>query len=198
MAKQTIEIECPEGMKAIFNEKTQKIEFTLIDSKERIHTIGDAFYEVFPAKSITDSIITPLSEIVNNLKLSKFIQLQVVLKALNGPDFQWNLVKGTIWYPWVHFIREDCVSKSRLNNKKVIGRFKYEQAYYVLVSGGSLYGGLTGLGSFDSYNSVGYANTANGLLSCKDKETACYAAEHFGKLIFEAVTTFKIEGIEWL
>lgn len=194
MAKQTIEIECPEGMKAVFNEKTQKIEFVLIDPKEKIRTVEDALYEVFPTKSNFIEII----EIAHSLNLSKFIQLQVVLKALNGPDFKWNLIKGTVWYPLVRFIREDCVSKEMYINEKIIEYFKYEGTLYVLVGGGAYSGGLTGLGTFSSFNGVGHANTSVGLLSCKDKATACYASEHFGKLIFEATTTFKIEDIEWI
>lgn len=197
MAKQTIEIECPEGMKAVFNEKTQKIEFAPIDPKEKIRTVEDALYELFPPKSMTDSIIST-HEIVRNLNLSKFVELQVVLKALNGPDFKWNLIKGTVWYPWVRFIREDYVSREMCINEKIIEYFKYEGALYVLVGGGAFNGGLAGLGGFHSNISVGYANASLGLLSCKDKATACYASEHFGKLIFEATTTFKIKDIEWL
>ena len=197
MAKQTIEIECPEGMKAVFNEKTQKIEFVLIDPKEKIRTVEDALYEVFPPKSITEGTITT-NEIVHNLNLSKFIELQVVFKALNGPDFKWNLIKGTVWYPWVRFIREDYVSKEMSINEKIIEYFKYEGALYVLVGGRAGYSGLAGLGLFDSFYGVGTAYASVGLLSCKDKATACYASEHFGKLIFEATTTFKIKDIEWL
>lgn len=197
MAKQTIEIECPEGMKAVFNEKTQKIEFAFIDPKKAIRTVNDALHEIFPAKSITDKGITE-SEIVNRLNLSKFIQLQVVLKALNGSDFKWNLTKGTVWYPCVRFIREDYISKEKCGNEKIIGHFKYEGVYYVLLGGYAYHGGWAGLGAFHSTNGVGIASANVGLLSCKDKETAYYASEHFGKLIFEATTTFKIENIEWI
>lgn len=191
MAKQTIEIECPEGMKAVFNENTQKIEFAPIDPKEKIRTVEDALYELFPPEST-------LNEIVHNLNLSKFVELQVVLKALNGPDFKWNLTKGTIWYPLVRFIREDCISSKKCSNEKVIRHFKYEGIYYALIGGGAIYGSQVGLGYFDSYAGVGIVNANFGLLSCKDKATAYYISEHFGKLIFEATTTFKIKDIEWL
>lgn len=197
MAKQTIEIECPEGMKAVFNEKTQKIEFVPIDPKEKIRTVEDALNELFPPKSITEGTITT-NEIVHSLNLSKFIELQAVLKALNGPDFKWNLIKGTVWYPWVRFIREDYVSREMCINEKIIEYFKYEGALYVLVGGIAHDSGLTGLGGFFSLGGVGLASAYIGLLSCKDKATACYASEHFGKLIFEATTTFKIKDIEWL
>ena len=193
MAKQVIEIECPDGMKAVW--KDNKVEFVPLNPLELIKDVEDAENVVGDALG-TD--FYDIDDVINDLNLGKFIELQTVLKALNGPDFKWNLIKGTVWYPWVRFIRENKVKDRIYSDEKVIGHFKYEGTRYALVGGCAYYGGAAGLGTFLSSDGVGLAHVAIGFLSCKDEATAHYVSEHFGKLVFEAVTAFKLEGIEWL
>ena len=190
MNTQTIEIDCPDGMKPVYDQKNNKITFVPVDPKEKIQTVEDA------ADALGIDLDDPC-DTVPALNLEKFIELQAVLKAVNG-DHKWSLTERTIWYPWVRFIREDRLSKEKWNDEKVIGHFKYEGTRYALVGGHTHNGGSAGLGFFYSYCGVGYAYAYVGLLSCKDEATARYVSEHFGKLVFEAVTAFKVEDIEWI
>ena len=189
MNTQTIEIDCPDGMKPVYDQKSNKITFVPIDPKEKIQTVEDA------ADALGIDLDDPCSA-VPALNLEKFIELQAVLKAVNG-DYKWSLTEGTIWYPWVLFIRKDRVNNEKWSNEKVIAHFKYKGTRFALVGGNAICG-WAGLGSFGSADGVGHAYSDFGFLSCKDEETARYVSKKFGKLVFEAVTAFKLEDIEWL
>ena len=190
MNTQTIEIDCPDGMKPVYDQKNNKITFVPVDPKEKIQTVEDA------ADALGIDLDDPC-DAVPALNLEKFIELQAVLKAVNG-DHKWSLTEGTIWYPWVRFIREDRVKNEKWSNEEVIAHFKYKGTRFALVGGHAAFGGSAGLGFFYSSYGVGDASAYFSFLSCKDEETARYVSKKFGKLVFEAVTAFKLEDIEWL
>lgn len=128
-------------------------------------------------------------------QLSSLAKLQTVLDALNE-GHKFNLLTGTIWYPWVRFFRMKSVPK----DAEVIGHFRYQGEKFALVGGPAYNGGHAGLGSFLSSIGVGNAGSYVGMLACKSEEIAKYVSTQFGKLVFDACFARHFEGreFEWL
>ena len=124
-----------------------------------------------------------------NRSVNSLAKLQTVLDALNE-GHKFNLLTGTIWYPWVRFFRMKSVPK----DAEVIGHFRYQGEKFAHA------GGSAGLGCFYSDNGVGGAYSIVGMLACKSEEIAKYVSTQFGKLVFDACFArhFKGEEFEWL
>lgn len=179
--KRTIEIECPDGYKPIYNAKTGNVEIVPENIMGRIKTYEDAR--------------DYLGLVSYNRSVSSLAKLQTILDALNEKH-KFNLLTGTVWYPWVRFFRMKSVPK----DAEVIGHFRYQGEKFALVGGGAYNGGGAGLGSFGSYGGVGFACSDVGMLVCKSEEIAKYVSTQFGKLVFDACFArhFKGEEFEWL
>ena len=184
--KRTIEIECPDGYKPIYNAKTGNVEIVPENIMGRIKTYEDA--REYLGYVIKDAVCC-------NKSVNALAKLQTILDALNE-GYKFNLLTGTIWYPWVRFFRMKSVPK----DAEVIGHFRYQGEKFALVGGGAHYGGFAGLGCFYSYLDVGDANSVVGMLACKSEEIAKYVSTQFGKLVFDACFArhFKGEEFEWL
>lgn len=184
--KRTIEIECPDGYKPIYNAKTGNVEIVPENIMGRIKTYEDA----------RDYLGYVVRDAVNyNESVNSLAKLQTILDALNEKH-KFNLLTGTVWYPWVRFFRMKSVPK----DAEVIGHFRYQGEKFALVGGGAVDGGGAGLGFFYSSNGVGYAFSNVGLLACKSEEIAKYVSTQFGKLVFEACFArhFNVGEFEWL
>lgn len=178
--KRTIEIECPDGYKPIYNAKTGNVEIVPENIMGRIKTYEDA----------RDYLGYVVRDAVNyNESVNSLAKLQTILDALNEKH-KFNLLTGTVWYPWVRFFRMKSVPK----DAEVIGHFRYQREKFALV------GGCAGLGFFDSDYGVGSANSNVGMLACKSEEIAKYVSTQFGKLVFDACFARHFEGreFEWL
>ena len=184
--KRTIEIECPDGYKPIYNAKTGNVEIVPENIMGRIKTYEDA--RDYLGYVIRDAV--SYNESVNSLA-----KLQIILNALNEKH-KFNLLTGTVWYPWVRFFRMKSVPK----DAEVIGHFRYQGEKFALVGGHAINGGNAGLGCFTSYNGVGHAYSSVGMLACKSEEIAKYVSTQFGKLVFDTcfVRHFKGNEFEWL
>ncbi len=184
--KKTIEIECPDGYKPVYNAETGKVEIVPSSSTERIKSFTDATNEMGVC------LATYMRE---NQSIESLSRLQLIIDALNE-GHKFNLLTGTVWYPWVRFFRMKSVPK----DAEVIGHFRYQGEKFALVGGGATYGGLAGLGSFYSDYDVGGAYSDVGLLACKSEEIAKYVSTQFGKLVFEACFArhFNVGEFEWL
>lgn len=103
---------------------------------------------------------------------------------------KFNLLTGTVWYPWVRFFRMKSVPK----DAEVIGHFRYQGEKFALVGGLAGNVGLAGLGCFYS------ACSTVGMLACKSEEIAKYVSTQFGKLVFDACFArhFRSEEFEWI
>lgn len=180
--KKTIEIECPDGYKPIYNAETGNVEIVPENIMGRIRTYEDAVNYL--------GCVTRDNRSVNSLA-----KLQTVLDALNE-GHKFNLLTGTIWYPWVRLFRMKSVPK----DAEVIGHFRYQGEKFALVGGRALFGSAAGLGCFNSSDGVGYASSLVGMLACKSEEIAKYVSTQFGKLVFDACFArhFKGEEFEWL
>lgn len=182
--KKTIEIECPDGYKPIYNAETGNVEIVPENIMGQIRTYEDAVNYLGCVTRDT---------IYYNRSVNSLAKLQTVLDALNE-GHKFNLLTGTIWYPWVRFFRMKSVPKN------VIGHFRYQGEKFALVGGGAYIGGDAGLGSFYSDGGIGFVSSIVGMLACKSEEIAKYVSTQFGKLVFDACFArhFKDEEFEWL
>ena len=184
--KRTIEIECPDGYKPIYNAKTGNVEIVPENIMGRIKTYEDA-------RDYLGYLFN--SEIHYTESVKALAKLQTILDALNEKH-KFNLLTGTVWYPWVRFFRMKSVPK----DAEVIGHFRYQGEKFALVGGSAHFGGNAGLGYFNSIIGVGDAYSVVGLLACKSEEIAKYVSTQFGKLVFEACFArhFNVGEFEWL
>lgn len=182
--KKTIEIECPDGYKPIYNAETGNVEIVPENIMGRIRTYEDAV-----------NYLGTRDTIYYNRSVNSLAKLQTVLDALNE-GHKFNLLTGTMWYPWVRFFRMKSVPK----DAEVIGHFRYQGEKFALVGGYANVGGNAGLGCFYSNFGVGFALSVVGMLACKSEEIAKYVSTQFGKLVFDACFArhFKGEEFEWL
>ena len=184
--KRTIEIECPDGYKPVYNAETGKVEIVPSSSTERIKSFTDATNEMGVC------LATYMRE---NQSIESLSRLQLIIDALNE-GHRFNLLTGTVWYPWVRFFRMKSVPK----DAEVIGHFRYQGEKFALVGGGASRGGTAGLGFFGSNDGVCFAYSYVGMLACKSEEIAKYVSTQFGKLVFDACFVRHFEGkeFEWL
>lgn len=182
--KTTIEIECPDGYKPVYNAETRKVEIVPINSIERIKSLEDAINEM-------GMCFTTYME--ENQSIKSLAKLQLIIDALNeGHKFEF--LTGTIWYPLVRFYRVAP------KGAKIIGHFSYKNEKFALVGATTAYGAGEGFGAFYSDASVGGSWTNGGMFACKSKEIAQYVSTQFGKLVFEACFAkhFNAEEFKWL
>ena len=179
-------IECPDGYKPVYNAETGKVEIVPSSSTERIKSFTDATNEMGVC------LATYMRE---NQSIESLSRLQLIIDALNE-GHKFNLLTGTVWYPWVQFFRMKSVPK----DAEVIGHFRYQGEKFALVGGCAFHGGCTGLSDFLSYYDVGLAYSHVGMLACKSEEIAKYVSTQFGKLVFDACFVRHFEGkeFEWL
>ena len=184
--KKTIEIECPDGYKPVYNAETGKVEIVSEDITARVQTYEDA------CKIMSRDVY---GNVPANFSVDALRKLHVILDALNE-GHKFNLLTGTVWYPWVRFFRMKSVPK----DAEVIGHFRYQGEKFALVGGHAYIGSFAGLGFFYSGNDVGGATSVVGMLACKSEEIAKYVSTQFGKLVFDACFArhFKGEEFEWL
>lgn len=184
--KKTIEIECPDGYKPVYNAETGKVEIVSEDITARVQTYEDA------CKIMSRDVY---GNVPANFSVDALRKLHVILDALNE-GHKFNLLTGTVWYPWVRFFRMKSVPK----DAEVIGHFSYQGEKFALVGGCAAYGSSAGLSSFASYDDVGAACSRVGMLACKSEEIAKYVSTQFGKLIFEACFArhFNVGEFKWL
>ena len=184
--KKTIEIECPDGYKPVYNAETGKVEIVSEDITARVQTYEDA------CKIMSRDVY---GNVPANFSVDALRKLHVILDALNE-GHKFNLLTGTVWYPWVRFFRMKSVPK----DAEVIGHFSYQGEKFALVGGSAGFGGLAGLGFFHSDSGVSYAYSDVGMLACKSEEIAEYVSTQFGKLVFEACFArhFNVGEFKWL
>lgn len=184
--KKTIEIECPYGYKPVYNAETGKVEIVSEDITARVQTYEDA------CKIMSRDVY---GNVPANFSVDALRKLHVILDALNE-GHKFNLLTGTVWYPWVRFFRMKSVPK----DAEVIGHFSYQGEKFALVGGDADTGGYAGLGCFYSHIDVGFALSTVGMLACKSEEIAKYVSTQFGKLVFEACFArhFNVEEFKWL
>lgn len=179
MAKQVLEIEVPDGKKAIW--KNGRVVFEDVDTMESIKTIEDAV-QFLTDKGICEDILDSLFRLPKNLFEWKIAAYRAVVAAVTYNE-QRHLTTGERWFPTIEFCQP-----GKLKNcygDIVVGRIKSEGEEFDVVGGCATNGTAAGLGYFSSYNGVSDAWTYIGFRSVGSKKAALYISKQFGKLLFE-------------
>lgn len=179
MAKQVLEIEVPDGKKAIW--KDGRVVFEDVDTMESIKTIDDAILFLVKNK-IGDDILNTLSKLLPNSFEWKVAAYRAVVAAVTYNE-QRHLTTGERWFPTIEFCRP-----GKLKNccgDIVIGRIKSEGEEFDVVGGGAVDGAGAGFGLFDLAIGVSYSAAHVGFRSVGSKKAALYISKQFGKLLFE-------------
>lgn len=175
--KQTIEIECPNGYKPVYNPDTKKVEIIPDNVMDRVKTYEDARRCLGYVK---------LGDVTYNGSINALAK-----EALNE-EHKFKLLTGNVWYPWVRFYRVDSIPEG----SKIVRYFSYQGEKFALV-GGLAYAGL---GCFYSAYGVSNADALVGMFACKSREIAEYVSTQFGELVFEACFSrhFDADEFKWL
>lgn len=179
MAKQVLEIEVPDGKKAIW--KDGRVVFEDVDTMESIKTIRDAA-QFLADKRICEDILDSLSRLPKDSFEWKIAAYRAVVAAVTYNE-QRHLTTGERWFPAIEFCHP-----GKLKNcygDVVLGRIKSEGEEFDVVGGYAYYGAGAGLGYFNSYGGVSYSCTNVGFRSVGSKKAALYISKQFGKLLFE-------------
>lgn len=177
--KQVLEIEVPDGKKAIW--KDGHIVFEDVDTMESIKTIEDA------VKFLIDKgICKDILDIIPRLPSTSFEWKVAVYRAVVAAvtyNEQRHLTIGERWFPTIEF----CCS-GKLNNcygDTIVGRIESEGKKFNVVGGSAYNGAPTGLGSFYLHTSVSDAWADVGFRTVGSKKAAMYISKQFGRLLFE-------------
>ena len=181
MKKQVIEIEVPDGKKAVW--ENGAIRFVSEGPHwKSITTFGDAlFYVKNYLPECEDLIASYIKAMPNSYELS-VICYRIVVAALTNNEKR-HLTTGDKWYPVVQF----CRHKDRNNclGNVLVGTIESEGARYSVVGGGANGGVGTGLGHFHWPDGVSTSYAVIGFRSVSSKEIAQHISTYFGKLLFD-------------
>ena len=179
MAKQVLEIEVPDGKKAIW--KDGRVVFEDVDTMESIKTIEDAV-QFLTDKGICEDILDSLFRLPKDLFEWKIAAYRAVVAAVTYNE-QRHLTTGERWFPIIEFCRPE-----KLKNccgDIVVGRIKSEGEEFYVVGGYANNSSYTGLGGCNSYNGVSHPWPILGFRTVGSKKAALYISKQFGKLLFE-------------
>ncbi len=181
--KQTIEIEVPEGKKAVW--ENNQITFVDIEPHwKSIKTFDDAYEYCLKHSDISEYVYNYYN-IPTCTYEEKIAKLGVVIAALTNNE-KLSLTNNKLYYPTIQFC--DAHAINECFGDKIIGKIKSEGKEYVVVGGGASiasFAGLGGLGYVSSNYCVSSASTYTGLFCVSSKEIAKHLSIYFGKLIFE-------------
>ena len=179
MKKQVIEIEVPDGKKAIW--KDGRVVFEDVDTMESIKTIEDAV-QFLTDKGICEDILDSLYRLPKYSFEWKIAAYRAVVAAVTYNE-QRYLTTGERWYPTIEFCRPGKLKNCHGNI--VVGRIISEGEEFDVVGGRADNGTYVGLGDFYSANGVSGAWADVGFRSVGSKKAALYISKQFGKLLFE-------------
>lgn len=179
MAKQVLEIEVPDGKKAIW--KDGRVVFEDVDTMESIKTVEDAVH-FLADKGICEEILDSLYKLPKYSFEWKVAAYRVVVAAVTYNE-QRHLTTGERWFPTIEFCRPEKLKNCY--GDTIVGRIKSEGEEFDVVGGYANYGSLAGLGRFYSGSGVSDGWSNFGFRSVGSKKAALYISKQFGKLLFE-------------
>lgn len=179
MAKQVLEIEVPDGKKAIW--KDGRVVFEDVDTIESIKTIEDAIQFLLKEK-IGDDILNTISKLPTNSFEWNVAAYRAVVMAVTHNEKR-HLTTGERWFPTIEFCRPG--NPRNCYGNIVVGRIKSEGEEFDVVGGGASHSASAGLGCFYSIDGVSGTWTYIGFRSVGSKKAALYISKQFGKLLFE-------------
>lgn len=181
MKKQVIEIEVPDGKKAVW--ENGAIRFVPEGPHwKSITTFGDALIYVRKYLPECEDLLTSYNKSIPGSYEHSVIRYRIVVAALTNNEKR-HLTTGNRWYPVVQF----CHPKDKNNcwGSVLIGTIESEGARYSVVGGGALLGAPAGLGAFLSNRGVSYSDEPIGFRSVSSQEIAQHISTYFGKLLFD-------------
>ena len=179
--KQIIEIEVPDGKKAIWENGT--IRFVSEDPHwKSITTFIDALIYVRNYLPECEDLLISYTKTMPGSYEYSVICYRIVVAALTNNEKR-SLTTGDKWYPVVQFCRPE--DKYNCQGNVLIGTIESEGERYSVVGSCAGSGALTGLGYFDSHDGVSYSYTSFGFQSVPSREIAEHISTYFGKLLFE-------------
>lgn len=181
MKKQVIEIEVPDGKKAVW--ENGAIRFIPEESYwKSITTFDDALLYVRNYLPEGEDLLFSYNNSIPGSYEHSVICYRIVIAALTNNEKR-HLTAGDIWYPIVQFCRPK--DKNTCCGDVLIGTIESEGARYSVVGGSASYGAFAGLGSFGSSLGVSDSFTLFGFRSVSSKEIAQHISTYFGKLLFD-------------
>lgn len=176
--KQFIEIEVPQGKKAIYKDGT--IVFEDIDILETLTSVTDVIKYLH-----NNDLGNDILDLLNSLDVDSFEYNVVLLRAIicactNSEKL--SLTKGNIWYPIVQF----CIlgKESKCLGKEIVGHIQSEGRTYTVMGGSTPVGSTAGLGYFYSFAGISFTGSSLGFQAVSSKRVAEHISKHFGKVIF--------------
>lgn len=182
--KQTIEIEVPEGKKAIWENN----QITFVDAEphwKSIKTFDDAYDYCYTNN--LDKYTTNYCLATKDTYEEKVAKLRLVIAALTNNE-KVSLVSGKLYYPVIQFCLADFYVEDSCFKNKIIGKIKSEGKEYVVVNSNAHYGSDSGLGCVNSRSGLStniYSYVS--FIQVSSKEVAEHLSTYFGKLIFEVM-----------
>ena len=181
MKKQVIEIEVPDGKKAVW--ENGAIRFVPDGPHwKSITTFADALTYVRNYLPECEDLLTSYTRAMPDSYELSVICYRIVVAALTNNEKK-HLTTGDKWYPVVQFCRPE--DRNNCWGGVLIGTIESEGARYSVVGGDALYGSDVGLGYFASYLGVSASCMTVGFQSVSSKEIAQHISTYFGKLLFD-------------
>lgn len=181
MKKQVIEIEVPDGKKAVW--ENGAIRFVPESPHwKSITTFGDALFYVKNYLPECEDLITSYIKAMPDSYELSVVCYRIVVAALTNNEKR-HLTTGDKWYPVVQF----CLPKYKNNcrGSVLIGTIESEGERYSVVGGSAFYSARAGLGYFLSDNGVSTSIALIGFMSVSSKEIAQHISTYFGRLLFD-------------
>lgn len=177
--KQIIEIEVPEGKKAIWEDG--QIRFVSTESWKDITTFEKAL-DYLKRNHLRSDLVKDYYDCNSESYAESVIKYQIVVTALTNNEKR-HLTTGDRWYPTVQF----CRPKDKKNcwGNEVVGTIESEGERYLVVGGPAYRSGHAGLGCFHSAYGASLSYASVGFRSVSSQEIAEHISKYFGRLLFE-------------
>lgn len=194
MKKQVIEIEVPDGKKAVW--ENGAIRFVPESPHwKSITTFADALIYVRNYLPECEDLLISYNKTISGSYEHSVVCYRIVVAALTNNEKR-HLTTGDKWYPIVQFCRPK--DKENCWGDTLIGTIESEGVRYSVVGGHANYGANAGLGYFYSYGGVSYSDARIGFRSVSSKEIAQHISTYFGKLLFDVCYGGTNCGWEWV
>lgn len=181
MKKQVIEVEVPDGKKAIW--ENGKVRFVPEEPHwKSITTFADALFYVRNYLPECEDLLNSYTKSILGSYEHSVVCYRIVVAALTNNEKR-HLTTGDKWYPVVQF----CRSKDKRNcwGDVLIGTIESEGEKYSVMGGRANLGAYAGLGNFHSRCGVSYSDVLISFRSVSSKEIAEHISTYFGKLLFD-------------
>ena len=181
MKKQVIEIEVPDGKKAVW--ENGAIRFVPEGPHwKTITTFDDALIYVRNYLPECKDLLISYNKSIPGSYEHSVVCYRIVVAALTNNEKR-HLTTGDKWYPVVQFCRPK--DKNNCWGSVLIGTIESEGARYSVVGSHAYCSSAAGLGAFHSSGGVSTSYTTIGFRSVSSKEIAQHISTYFGKLLFD-------------